>query len=117
MDREAEQPDGSRHGPGFVAAVCVRDHWDEMSVEERDWCVDVVVSEILRQSDQWSQVEQMQRFSMGCRPPLCIGGFVAVWQDAHRGTNAARPAGFRGSSHAPHRGGAVYMTWGIDRQF
>ena len=36
-------PDGSRHGPGFVAAVCIRDHWEEMSDDQRDWCVDVVV--------------------------------------------------------------------------
>ena len=27
MDREADQQDGSQHGPGFVAAVCIRDHW------------------------------------------------------------------------------------------
>ena len=32
----------SGSGPGLVAAVCVRDHWDEMAQEERDWCVENV---------------------------------------------------------------------------
>jgi hypothetical protein len=69
IDREAEQGDGSRHGPGFVAAVCVRDHWDEMSVDARDWCVDVVCSEISRHSNQWSHSERMQQFSMAADRP------------------------------------------------
>jgi hypothetical protein len=28
---------GTREGPGFVTAVCVRDHWTEMSDAEREW--------------------------------------------------------------------------------
>ncbi len=69
MDRETEQRDGSRNGPGFVVAICVRDHWEEMSVDERDWCVDVVCSEILRHSDQKSRIERMQRFPMAADRP------------------------------------------------
>ncbi len=60
---EAE-PDSSRSAPGLVAAVCVRDHWDEMSADERDWCVERVCSEIARQSENWNQFERMQRFDM-----------------------------------------------------
>ena len=26
-------------GPGYVAAICVRDHWEDMTDDERDWCV------------------------------------------------------------------------------
>ena len=37
MDRAAEQIDGSQHAPGVISAVCIRDHWDDMSVDERDW--------------------------------------------------------------------------------
>ena len=43
-----EEFDLHRGGPGFVAAVCVRDHWEEMSDDERDWCVGVVCSEVRR---------------------------------------------------------------------
>ena len=56
MCREAEQGDGSQHASGVVAAVCVRDHWDDMTVDERNWCVDVVYSEIMRKSDQWNKL-------------------------------------------------------------
>ena len=69
MDRETEHSDGSQHAPGFVAAVCVRDHWDEMSINERDSCVDLVCSEISRNSDQWSHLERKQRFSMAADRP------------------------------------------------
>ena len=35
-----------RHGPSVVAAVCVRDHWDGMGEDDRQWCTDLLVSEI-----------------------------------------------------------------------
>jgi hypothetical protein len=37
INRETDYGDGSRSGPGFVAAVCVREHWEEMSEEQRNW--------------------------------------------------------------------------------
>jgi hypothetical protein len=64
MDRAAEHPDNSRNAPGFVAAVCVRDHSDEMLPEEKGWCIDVVCSEISRHADQWQTIDRVQRFSM-----------------------------------------------------
>lgn len=64
MDRAAEHPDNGRNAPGFVAAVCVRGHWDEMSPEEKDWCIDVICSEISRHADQWGTIDRVQRSSM-----------------------------------------------------
>ena len=64
MDREKDHQDGSRHGPGFVAAVCARDHWDEMLDDQREWCIDVLCSEITRHATQWDRVERMQRNPM-----------------------------------------------------
>jgi len=52
-----------RGGPGLVAAVCVRDHWDEMTPKDRDWCVDRICSE-LEQSDRWNHLARVQRNSM-----------------------------------------------------
>ncbi len=52
--------DWGRGGPGLVAAVCVRDHWDEMTQEHRDWCVDTVCSEV-ESSDHWNQLARAQR--------------------------------------------------------
>ena len=70
--------DFGRGGPGFVAAVCVRDHWEEMTDDERDWCVNTVCSEVER-GDLWNQFARAQRNSMSAdRPcastvPLLLG--------------------------------------------
>jgi hypothetical protein len=40
-----------RGGPGFIAAVCVRDHWQEMQQEDRIWCVNMLIGEIDRDCD------------------------------------------------------------------
>lgn len=60
----AREPDGEfdwgRGRPGLVAAVCIRDHWDEMTPKDRDWCVDTLCSEV-EQSDRWNHVARVQR--------------------------------------------------------
>jgi hypothetical protein len=63
-DRNTEEPMGTRNGPGCVAAVCVRDHWSELSSEERTWCIEVVCSEILRTADRWGDTERIQIHDM-----------------------------------------------------
>lgn len=55
---------GTHHAPGFIAAVCIRDHWDDMSPAQQDWCVDIVCSEVMRDADQWNELERVQRNSM-----------------------------------------------------
>lgn len=64
MDRVVEHPDNSRNAPGFVAAVCVRDHWEEMLPQEHDWCCEVICLEILRHADSWEAIDRKQRFTM-----------------------------------------------------
>ncbi|CAM2160217.1 ATP-binding protein [Paraburkholderia tropica] len=64
MDNAVEHSDNSRNAPGFVAAVCVRDHWDEMLPDEKAWCIDVTCAEISRHADQWGTINRAQRFSM-----------------------------------------------------
>lgn len=46
-----EYEEYSRGGPGFIAAVCVRDHWDELNLEDRAWCVTKLIDEIERDCD------------------------------------------------------------------
>ena len=59
---DASQPFYSRFdGAEFVAAICVRDHWDEISVEEREWCVNIICSAVDRESNNWSNLERVQR--------------------------------------------------------
>jgi hypothetical protein len=64
MDRITEDPDSSRNAPGFIAAVCVRDHWEELLPQEQNWCCDVIYSEIFRHSDQWGAANRVQQYSM-----------------------------------------------------
>jgi len=117
MDRETEQAGGSRHGPGIVAAVCVRDHWEEMSVDERDWCIAVVCSEIFRESDQWEHVERMQRFPMAAdrscasTVPLLLHKPLTEEQSI-----CVRQALATALTH-PIEEVRWYATWGIDDQF
>ena len=67
-----EESDLYRGGPGFVAAVCVRDHWEEMSDDERDWCVGVVCSEVRRESDNWNEFARVQRFDRSPDRPCAL---------------------------------------------
>lgn len=53
-----------RNGPGYVAAVCVRDHWSEMTASERRWCVDKVCFEVVRQACNWNDLARIQRNTM-----------------------------------------------------
>jgi len=61
---DGEEYDLGRGGPGVVAAVCVRDHWEEMSGDERDWCVGIVCSEVEREGDHWNELARVQRYDM-----------------------------------------------------
>lgn len=117
MDRETEYVDGSRDAPGFIAAVCVRDYWDEMSVDEQDWCVEVVCAEILRKSDQWNYVERVQQSSMSadwpCASvvPLLLGKSLVAQQ-----TQYVRQAFATALLH-PVKKVRWYATRGIDGDF
>jgi hypothetical protein len=76
-DRNAEHPMGTHNGPGCVAAVCVRDHWAELSLQERTWCTSVVCSEILRTADRWTSIERVQRHYMAA-DGLCASVAAAL---------------------------------------
>ena len=52
----------AKNGPPVVAAVCVRDHWEEMSADERRWCVDEIASEVGRCSDNTNHSASVPTF-------------------------------------------------------
>ena len=64
MDREAGQEDGSYPAPGLVAAVCIRDRWEDMVLEQRHWCVDTVCAEVMRHADDIGDMERVQNNPM-----------------------------------------------------
>lgn len=65
-DGESEPEDLARGGPGMIAAVCARYHWDEMSPEDRAWCVEKLIREIERECDS---EDDMIRHSRGAFQP------------------------------------------------
>jgi hypothetical protein len=85
-DGSGDDRELGRGGPGYVAAVCVRDHWEAMAGDERDWCVNTVCSEVEREGDHWNQHARVQRGSMSAdRPcawvlPLLLGKSLAGTQ-------------------------------------
>ena len=82
-----DEGDWGRDGPGFAAAVCVRDYWDEMLDDERAWCVNIICLEIERTGNRWGEFLRVQRNSMSAdRPcawalPLLLG---KILPDAQR---------------------------------
>lgn len=67
--RSGDDYDPGQGGPGYVAAICIRDHWEEMSEGERDWCVDFSCSEVEREANHWNQTARVQRFDMSADRP------------------------------------------------
>ena len=81
-----DEVEWGRDGPGFVAVVCVRDHWNRMSYDERDWCVNIICWEIARTGNRWDELSRVQRNSMSAdRPcvwalPLLLGKMLSDTQ-------------------------------------
>lgn len=55
-------------GAGVTAAVCARDHWGELTKDERAWCVRRVCDEIAQKADDWSETPQMLGLMNGAVP-------------------------------------------------
>jgi hypothetical protein len=117
MDRASDHPDNSRNAPGFVAAVCVRDHWDDLLPQEQDWCCDVICSEIYRYADNWGAADRGQQFLMLADRPcafavsLLLSKRLMEPQITH-----VRQAFITALTH-PIDEVSWYATWGIDEKF
>jgi hypothetical protein len=117
MDRAAEHPDNSHNAPGFVAAVCVRDHWEEMLPQEQDWCCDVICSEISKHADKWGTTDRVQRFSMLADRPCAFAVPLLLSKPLTEAqTPRARQAFIAALTH-PIDEIRWYVTWGIDGKF
>lgn len=117
VDREAEDPLGARNGPAYVAAVVIRDHWDEASPDERDWCVEVACREVERTSDDWADLARVQRFEMaGDRPSARSVSLLVRKRLAATQADRVRRAWAAVVTH-PVDEVRWYGVWSIDAQF
>ncbi len=112
-DNASGEHDLGRGGPGFVAAVCIRDHWEEMSTDEQAWCLDRACSEVANEADHWTQLARIQQNGMSAdRPcawalPLLLGKSVSQSQRAR-----VRQMLVVGMTHAIDEV-RLYAAWGI----
>lgn len=51
-------------GPAYVAAVCVRDHWNDLSSDERMWCRELLLTKVSAQKDTDNEILRAQVFAM-----------------------------------------------------
>ena len=117
MDRAAENPDMSHNAPGFVAAVCVRDRWEEMSLEEKGWCIDVICSEVSKHAEKWGTTDRIQKFSMRAdRPCAFVVPLLLSKPLTEAQTLRVRQAFIAALTH-PVDEVSWYATWGINDKF
>jgi hypothetical protein len=117
IDRETDDGDGTRHAPGVLAAVCIRDHWDEMSVIQQDWCVDVVCSELMRHNNQWNEFERMQRNSMAADRASAFVLALLLDKALPLAQMARVREAFAAALTHPIDEVRMYAAWSIDEKF
>lgn len=65
--------DKTSSAKAYVAAICIRDHWSELTSSEQDWCVATTCDAIAAKSDESNQMACCQRYSLsGDRPAAFI---------------------------------------------
>ena len=59
-------------GPGYVAAVCVRDHWAELSSREKLWCRNYLIKLVSAGKDDDPEYLNLGRNPMGGATPAAV---------------------------------------------
>ncbi|HEY3863700.1 MAG TPA: hypothetical protein VGO59_17635 [Verrucomicrobiae bacterium] len=77
--RNADDPSSDRiqgrlgaAGPAYVAAVVIRDRWEELSDEDRDWCAQVVAGSVTQDADSTDQFFIAGRNAMEASRPAAF---------------------------------------------
>jgi hypothetical protein len=116
IDRSHDAELGVRNGPGVVAAVCVRDHWTDMSPEEREWCINVVCEEVMRHANNWSTMARTQHHSMSAdRSCASVLGKLLATEISESARARSRDALAAAITH-PVKDVTWYATWGINSE-
>ena len=109
----------------LLPLFCVRDHWQEISEDERDWCIDMVCIEVNRQADVWNDSVHRQRFDMQAdrsgasiiplllKKPLSETQKLRVPGSVHECTNPSKQRSALAHSASHRRTFMVYRS-GID---
>jgi hypothetical protein len=115
MDRQAGQSDGTSHAPGFIAAVCLRDRWDDMSPAGREWCVDTVCSEVMRHATFASDHgERYQRNALAADRPTAFVLVTALGKTLTAAQRERISAAFAAAITHPVEEVQNFAIWSID---
>jgi hypothetical protein len=116
MPEDTESEDGfgpGRGGPEYVASVCIRDHLDELTHQEADWCIETVCDAVESQAGNWNEIARMQQYSMsGDRPSAWVLSIVAGKELSGERRDRVRAA-FSTAVFHPIDEVRAYATWGI----
>jgi hypothetical protein len=122
-DRDHDDGIGTRNGPGWVAAVCVRDHWAQLTLEEQAWCIEVVCSEIFRTADLWTDTARIQQNNMAAdRACASVVARLLTKLAEEKEKNQVRRALAAALTHPNQEvswhaaGGINAEVWGADRE-
>jgi hypothetical protein len=65
--------DETSSAKAYVATICIRDHWSELTPSEQEWCVTTTCDAVATKSDEANQMACCQRYSLsGDRPAAFI---------------------------------------------
>lgn len=78
--------------PALVAAVCVRDHWTELSGEQKTWCLEAMGSVIASNRDSDDEQVIISHHAMSADRPcaLSISAVISIELDSEYGKIATR---------------------------
>jgi hypothetical protein len=83
--RSAPQPEGVREelffgdAPTIIAAVCVRDHWDDLTADERTWCAERVFAAVRASGRDWRDVPRMPGVMGGTMPAAQVAPLLVEY--------------------------------------
>jgi len=99
-------------GPGVLAAVCIRDQWEEMSDPQRDWCMKRACSEVMATADQWSSLERVQRFDLAA-DRACAWVLPSVLEKTPEGQRSYVQEALAAAVTHPITEVRWYAVWGV----
>jgi hypothetical protein len=110
---EETRLDPSQGGAAYVACVCIRDHFEEMSTDEVGWCIETVCDAVERSADNWDGTARVQHYSMGAdRPSAWILSALTAKTLGEKLRVRVREA-FAAAVLHPVDEVRAYATWGI----
>lgn len=76
--------------PALVAAVCARDHWTQLNVEQKKWCLELIGNAVSSEKDSDNFQATISKNAMSADRPsaLCVASVAASEPDTEYGKSA-----------------------------